>query len=513
MGFPIRLFVSHSTHDLRDYALAHKLADGLRAYGVEVWVAPDAIPPGERWEPSIVSALLEKCTHFLVILSESSARSEWVLKELDLARTRVEREPDFRILPLRVSALPTFEQETFVNQFQKLPFWDNFALQLRAVAAALELSPPVPAVFRALIDETTRNFTGRKWVFERIQKFLANERKGYFTLIGDPGEGKTTVLAEYVRRTGCVAHFNIAPAGIRTSEQFLDSITDQLSRLYDARSASIAGQVPAASIRIMELLSRAAEARPKGEPLVVVVDALDEAKENDGSSSQNVLQLPVVLPEGVFLLVSRRRKEVRLLTHEPVYSLDLFDHPEGNRRDVEEYLRGRLSDAAFQPWMEAQRFTVEESAMQLTERSGNNFMYLHYVLREIAAGGFRDAGSVLPLGLSGFYTDHWRRMGMADGQVSELRRTVLYLLSVVEVPVSIRMLAEMAQARAGEIRQVLDDWSEFLHVSQEAGESRFRLYHNSFRDFLHSRPGVDDDLPLARYHAMISDSFEPPQML
>jgi len=31
--------------------------------------------------------------------------------------------------------------------------------------------------------------------------------QGYFTIEGDPGAGKSAILAEYVRRTGCIAHF------------------------------------------------------------------------------------------------------------------------------------------------------------------------------------------------------------------------------------------------------------------------------------------------------------------
>src|SRR5688572_11138247 len=99
------IFISHTTHDQRDFALAHKLADGLKLHGVKVWIAPDSIPSGERWEEHIISGVMEQCTHFLDILSAASISAEWVLKEIDLAHKRHESVSSFKILPLSVGKL------------------------------------------------------------------------------------------------------------------------------------------------------------------------------------------------------------------------------------------------------------------------------------------------------------------------------------------------------------------------------------------------------------------------
>ncbi|AFZ19611.1 hypothetical protein Mic7113_3900 [Allocoleopsis franciscana PCC 7113] len=62
--------------------------------------------------------------------------------------------------------------------------------------------------FQTLIDNKTKDFVGRKYVFHAIAEFLENQPNGYLIIEGDPGIGKSAILAEYVRRTGCVAHFN-----------------------------------------------------------------------------------------------------------------------------------------------------------------------------------------------------------------------------------------------------------------------------------------------------------------
>ena len=81
-------------------------------------------------------------------------------------------------------------------------------------------SPGLARRTEVLIDDATEGFVGRTYVFGRIESFLAENRSGYFRLIADPGEGKTAIMAEYVRRTGCVAHFNVLSETFNRTSQF-----------------------------------------------------------------------------------------------------------------------------------------------------------------------------------------------------------------------------------------------------------------------------------------------------
>jgi hypothetical protein len=140
MPSPPNVFISHTTQDDRDFALAHFLARGLRERGAQVWIAPENIPAGAQWEQEIISSVLEKCTHFLVILSAASITSEWVLKEIELARRRHNQNRAFRILPLRVGQIRAFPSREFISQFQELKYHQGRSEQLNEVAAALGLS-------------------------------------------------------------------------------------------------------------------------------------------------------------------------------------------------------------------------------------------------------------------------------------------------------------------------------------------------------------------------------------
>jgi TIR domain-containing protein/AAA ATPase-like protein len=501
----VKVFISHTTHDHRDHTLAAKLAEGLRAWGVQTWIAPDAIPAGDRWEETLVSAILTDCTHFLLILSEASIRAPWVIKEVGLARSRIESGSAIRILPLRVGMVGTFEHSGFIAEFQDVPYTQNFATQLRAITAALALPPAIPVLFRTLIEETTRHFVGRERVFASIQQFLSNERKGCFLLTGDPGQGKTTILAEFVKRTGCPAHFNIANAGIDTTAQFFDSVRLQLSARYDVAPAPPVGENPSFALRLADLFEKAADARPDGEPFVLAIDALDEAAADTTNPVANVLHLPQVLPEGVFLLLSGRRREFPFVTRERQVTFDLMADPAANRSDIERYLRRRLAEPAFVHWLEQRHWTIEQATAHLADRSESNFMYVHYVLGELAAGAFGDASEPLPNGLRAYYNDHWRRMGM-QRPGSDLKLSVLQVLALVRGPVSVRLLAAIVQAPVAEVRRIIDEWREFLHAVTEDGEAHYRLYHASFKEFLQSKEAVGPD-GLAHYKELIAAHY------
>jgi hypothetical protein len=149
-----KVFISHTTQDPRDYARAHDLAAELRELGAEVWIAPESIPAGAEWEEHIVRGVLEQCRCFLVLLTSASSRSEWVLREVQLARTRYGRsDADFAILPIIVGEVGKSPAVAFLRRFQAIPWRDNSAEQVYLVAQALGIaatSAPLTSTARAL---------------------------------------------------------------------------------------------------------------------------------------------------------------------------------------------------------------------------------------------------------------------------------------------------------------------------------------------------------------------------
>ena len=90
-------FLSYSS---KDKEVADALCAKLEANGLKVWYAPRDIFSND-YASAIVNAI-QKCTHFIVILSHNSMDSEHVLNEIDLAFQEKKR---IQFLPLRIDEL------------------------------------------------------------------------------------------------------------------------------------------------------------------------------------------------------------------------------------------------------------------------------------------------------------------------------------------------------------------------------------------------------------------------
>ena len=334
------VFISHTTRDSRDSVLAHRLAAGLRARGADVWIAPDNIPAGDQWREEIVTGVMDQSSHFLVVLSAASTRARWVLEEIRLARERHEQRQDLTVLPLVVGKLGKYANSDFVERLQQVAYHDDLPAQLESVAAAVGIRPTVPNAISAIVAEKSRNFIGRDYVFEAIDAFLGENAKGYFTIEGDPGIGKSAIVAMFVLRTSCIAYFNVRAEGITTARQFLESVCTQLIVRFGLNYPALPPDAGDSGVFLAQLLGQAAEKLDTGERLVIAVDALDEV--DYGGQAGNVLFLPSNLPDGVYFLLTRRQLPLPFVVQTPQELLDLMQYQEESLSDARDYRAGTL---------------------------------------------------------------------------------------------------------------------------------------------------------------------------
>lgn len=74
-------FISYSTKDKVKAELIRKL---LQENGAKVWIAPDGIPQGRDYS-MVIPTTLKYTKNFVLILTDNSARSKWVSREIDAA--------------------------------------------------------------------------------------------------------------------------------------------------------------------------------------------------------------------------------------------------------------------------------------------------------------------------------------------------------------------------------------------------------------------------------------------
>jgi hypothetical protein len=369
-----------------------------------------------------------------------------------------------------------------------------------------------PATFRAAIHpfaahikEKTRGFVGRRWIFEAIDRHLEDREKfpsGYVLITGEPGIGKSALMAELVKERGWVHHFNIALQGIRSPKHFLTNVCAQLIVRYRLAHDRLPEDAHENGLFLSRLLQEASEKRRKDEPLVLVVDALDEAER---AGTANPLFLPPALPDGVFIVATTRPGDGYRLSVMRLRDLALDGRSKENGADVREYIDAHRDQEGIRRWMAARTLEAEKFTDLLLEKSEGNFMYLYHVLQDIETGQFQEfRPEDLPRGLRDYYRRHWEAMRERGRELFDrVYEPVVCILGAVREAVSEEQVAEWTELEPRQVRRVVQDWREFLY--EERGKERqklWRIYHTSFQDYLTE----EVDPGLKTYHAMIARS-------
>ena len=386
-----------------------------------------------------------------------------------------------------------------IGQGQGIQIGDRTYLELndeaiQALIRAIQKPSTVLSQFQSLIQDKTEGFVGREYVFDAIQTFIQENKKGYFTIIGDPGQGKSAILAKYVQDTGCIAHFNVQLQGPNRADQFLESVCKQLVARYELPYDPLPSNAMQDGEFLGHLLDEV-DQRRKGQPVVIAVDALDEV-DSRSYRDANILYLPPHLPDGVYFIMTRRRGvEVPLTTYAPQLIISLLDYQIDSQRDVRLYIHNRVdgSENLRQQIIDERQETIIIFTDKIADKSENNFMYLRYVLLDIEKGLYKDLSlESFPQGLQGYYDFHWRRMGMTANPLPDAQKKIVYILAEVKQPVSRQQICDFSGEDSRIVQTVLNEWEQFLHKLLKDSQKRYSVYHTSFRDFLHRKDILEE---------------------
>ena len=355
-----------------------------------------------------------------------------------------------------------------------------------------------PLDYTNLLREKTRNFVGRQWLFESIDRFISCQSSGYVILTGSPGVGKTAVAAELVHRRSYPHHFNVASEGLNRFDIFLQTLYSQLARRFRLTFDPPNSKDLLDSRYLRNLLDLAVQKLPAGDKLVVVVDAVDEVDPTDLRTGANPLYLPGLLPNSLFIVLTTRDTAPKLRVECESTTLEIAQDSPENIRDVELFLRSSLKEPGVGRYIQIHNLTADVFISEFVDRSEGNFMYLRYVIGAVAAGLEKDRSpSSLPRGLRNYYEDHWRRMrSQNEDEWFRLQLPVLLVLTVVAEPVTVSEILELTNMSSrAQLLSVIEKWGPFLHESIATGttERRYRLYHSSFRDFIDAKQQVQDE--------------------
>ncbi len=209
-----QVFISYSTDDT---ASAEQIRAGLEAASIPCWMAPRDIAPGQDYAEQIISAI-ESCSVLLLVLSESSNRSQYVRNEVERAIAKRKL-----VIPLRIhDVTPSPSLEFFISNAQWVDAWqvpvatiigplvaaigshigtqDTLRSSTQAatqVAPAISERPAQVQIRTAHLPAPTTTLIGRAHDLSQLHAIAAQPNVRLVTLTGPGGTGKTRLALQF----------------------------------------------------------------------------------------------------------------------------------------------------------------------------------------------------------------------------------------------------------------------------------------------------------------------------
>ena len=360
-----------------------------------------------------------------------------------------------------------------------------------------------PWDFSVFLGEKRKGFSGREWLFEEIDAWRVSGKDRVLLITGDPGIGKSAIVAELVHRNpgGQVLAYHCCQADTLETLQpgrFVRSIAAMIAsdlaeyaeklkepEVEEALSEARAARDPGSALEAGVLTPLQSLPAPADGARYLLIDALDEALSLEKTTTiLDVLATRLNrFPPWLRIVLTSRRDPAVLRRLSGLRGTELQAEDSRNLGDIDRYIERRLCEPALETRLRASRLTVGEVRKVLNAKAGGNFLYVQRALDSVEMGehGF-DRLHDLPRGLHAFYASFFRRHFPDDESYKKARR-------LLEVVVAARepLNPELITLATGfepeyELPQVLRPIATY--AGQRDG--KFSIYHKSFADWLTS---------------------------
>ena len=355
-----------------------------------------------------------------------------------------------------------------------------------------------PWDFRPLLKEKLKGFTGREWLFQEIDEWRARGSSAVLLIVGEPGVGKSAIVAALVHRNGKVLGYHCCRADTPATLEpagFVRSLAAMFSARLDDYAAMLAGSTIVDALRRSDTDPISAfEAAilgpfhkikpPEGGRCYLLIDSLDEALTRiHRPTIVDVLSTRLDrLPPWLGIVYTTRNNPSVLSQLGGSRARILSAQDPRNRDDVRRFIRYRLAQPNLQEQAKASGKILAELEEDLLRSSAGNFLFVTTALNAVESGQL-SFGQIenLPPGLSSLYEIFFHRLFRDAGVDFGASRRILETMAGARES----LIREQIAAAAGldaeeELPSILSRLASFVPAS----EGRYAFFHKSLSDWL-----------------------------
>lgn len=349
--------------------------------------------------------------------------------------------------------------------------------------ARFERFKPVLAGHEALIYRTE--------IVSRIEDFITGTGAGTLIVHGEPGSGKSALIAQLFNRIAVLPDTSIAYYLYNFGEGWVEprdclvTIYSQLVHLHgieDAPSLKESDTDFMLQLKLDALIKNHVSPRLGGKTQVVLIDGLDEARRSSEVTSFHLL--PQSLPSNIRVIATcrtvpadldilKRRKGVQF------FDIQQHDLRRENTNDARQLVEIRLGDKV--------PATTKEDIVRF---SNGNFLVLtnlcrpteqHFDATELEQLFSEELTTDEDSKLALIYRNFWGRI---PANAKDCAATVAALFVCLGEPVTDGNAMKMLNIGRSAWETGRNAIREYLHSIKVSGKPHYRIYHKSFADFL-----------------------------